>query len=144
MNINENDRLVRNFTLKEMANNKAKEDIKLVLTEKVMRHALMMQELRDFWGKPMTVNSWYRTPSFNASVGGSVNSCHLDGTATDIALGNLTTVERERLIGAWKSICTRYGVIGGVSIYKTFLHFDSNDDPNRFKTGSIFRVSDYR
>lgn len=137
-------RIVKNFSLEEMANNKAKEPVKLILTEKAIRHALMMQELRDFWGKPMTVNSWYRTPTFNASVGGSVNSCHLDGMATDIALGNLTMVERERLIGAWKAICVRYGVIGGVGIYKTFMHFDSNDDPKRFKSGAVFRISDYR
>lgn len=137
-------RIVKNFSLVEMANNQAKEEIKLVLTEKVIRQALMMQGLRDYWGKSMTVNSWYRTKTFNVSVNGSVNSCHLDGMATDIALPGLSDLDRERLIAVWKAICVKCGVIGGVSIYAWGLHFDSNDDPGRFKSGSAFRISDYR
>ena len=39
----------------------------------------MMQELRDWYGKPLNVSSWYRTKSFNKSCNGSKNSAHLDG-----------------------------------------------------------------
>lgn len=137
-------RIVKNFSLKEMSNNLAKEDIKLVLTPEVTRQALMMQELRDWYGKPMEVNSWYRTLGFNNSVGGDPNSCHLDGIAIDIGL-NIIDSERKQFIAVWKSICIRYGVIGGISIYEWGLHFDSNNTPTRYgKTNSEFRITDFR
>lgn len=138
-------RLVKNFTLQEMANNLTKAVIKLLLTPEVVRQALMMQELRDWWGKSMTVNSWYREKEYNDSVGGDPNSCHLDGIATDIALGNLTTAQRSRLISKWREICVKYKVIGGVSIYDWGLHFDSNNDPNRYgHYNPTFRITDFR
>lgn len=138
-------RLVPNFSLAEMTNTLATEDIKLVLTPDVCRHAAMMQELRDYWGRPMTVNSWYRTKSFNAKVGGEKTSCHLDGVATDIALPNLTEPQRTELTTVWKAICIRHGVIGGVSIYRWGIHFDSNNNPVRYgKVNPNFRATDFR
>ena len=138
-------RLVPNFSLEEMCNSQTKQLIKLVLTPAVVKQALMMQELRDWWGKPMTVNSWYREKEFNDSVGGDPNSCHLDGIATDIALGNLTTADRSRLISKWREICVKYKVIGGASIYEWGLHFDSNNDPKRYgHYNTSFRVTDFR
>ena len=38
-------RIVKNFSLKEMSNNEADEDIKLILTPEVVEHAFMMQRL---------------------------------------------------------------------------------------------------
>lgn len=140
-------RLVKNFTLQEMANNLTKAVIKLLLTPEVVRQALMMQELRDWWGKPITVNSWYREKEYNDSVGGDPNSCHLDGIATDIAFEKLTQSQINLLIAVWQSICIRYNVIGGVSIYHWGLHFDSNNDPKRYNgyaPNYKFRITDFR
>ena len=39
-------RIVKNFSLAEMTNKQAKDEIKLVLTPEVVEHAQMMQELR--------------------------------------------------------------------------------------------------
>ena len=60
MSIKVDGKLVENFSISEMANNKAIEDIKLVLTPAVTLHCLMMQELRKWYNKPMTVNLRYR------------------------------------------------------------------------------------
>jgi len=44
----------------------------------------ILQPLRDWYGKPIQVNSWYRSPQVNSAVGGSINSSHLLGEAVDI------------------------------------------------------------
>ena len=95
----------------------------------------------------MAVNSWYREKEFNDSVGGDPNSCHLDGIATDIALEKLTETQINLFISVWQSICIRYNVIGGVSIYHWGLHFDSNNDPKRYNgytPNYKFRITDFR
>lgn len=129
-------RIVKNFSLKEMMNSLADEDVKLVLNPEVVEFAQMMQELRDYYGKPMNVNSWYRTKSFNRKIGGDPSSIHLDGRAADIAV-----TDYENLTIAWKVICQRHGKIGGVNYYPTFMHFDNFEDKFGHKT---FQIRDYR
>lgn len=45
---------------------------------------LVLQPLRDAWGKPLKVNSAYRSLLVNTRVHGSRNSYHLRGLAADI------------------------------------------------------------
>lgn len=132
-------RITKNFTLNEMANNLTKADIKLVLTPEAIEHAFMMQELRDWYGKPLNVSSWYREKAFNKSVGGSSNSAHLDGRATDI--NNIPEPLYDSFKVAWWVICTRRNKIGGVNYYPTFMHFDSYEDKFGHKE---FQIRDYR
>ena len=119
-------RIVPNFSLKEMANTVATDEVKLVLTPEVVEHAQMMQELRDWYGKPMEVSSWYRTPKFNRLVAGASNSAHLDGRATDI--DNIPQELFEAFEIAWQVICSRHNKIGGVEKYSWGMHFDSFSD----------------
>ena len=46
----------------------------------------VLQPLRDYVGKPITINSGYRCPLLNSYVGGSKNSQHKFGEAADIRL----------------------------------------------------------
>jgi len=132
-------RIVKNFSLKEMSNNEADEDIKLILTPEVVEHAQMMQELRDWYGKPLNVSSWYRTATFNKKCGGASNSAHLDGRATDI--NNIPEPLYDSFKVAWWVICTRRNKIGGAELYPWGIHFDSHSD----KFGSTkFRLKDNR
>jgi uncharacterized protein YcbK (DUF882 family) len=134
-------RIVKNFSLKEMSNNEADEDIKLILTPEVVEHAQMMQELRDWYGKPLNVSSWYRTKKYNAEMKprGASNSAHLDGRATDI--NNIPESLYNDFITAWQVICSNHGKIGGVELYPWGMHFDSHSD----KFGSTkFRLKDNR
>jgi peptidase M15-like protein len=49
------------------------------------RHAFNMERLRHRLGdRPIPITSWYRTPSWNAHVGGARGSKHIDAVATDI------------------------------------------------------------
>ena len=44
----------------------------------------LLQQIRDAFGRPVTINSAYRTPTHNKRVGGASNSQHVKGTAADI------------------------------------------------------------
>ncbi|MEI4234740.1 YcbK family protein [Roseovarius sp. D22-M7] len=47
-----------------------------------------LQALRDRLGKPLIVNSAYRSPGHNRAVGGATRSKHMEGTAFDISMAN--------------------------------------------------------
>lgn len=48
----------------------------------------LLDPLRELWGKPIYVNSGYRSPALNKAVGGVANSQHIKGQAADITTGN--------------------------------------------------------
>lgn len=49
----------------------------------------ILQPIRDKKGKPIKINSGYRDPAVNASVGGSTNSDHCRGQAADIEIAGI-------------------------------------------------------
>jgi hypothetical protein len=51
--------------------------------------ARVLQPLRDAIGRPVYINSGYRSKRLNARVGGVPNSRHLQGRAADIHCDNL-------------------------------------------------------
>lgn len=73
--------------------------------------------LRKLIGKPLYINSAYRSPLHNARVGGSPMSEHKNGTSFDISINNLDKYELEKL--AKKVGFTGFGY------YNTFLHVDT-------------------
>lgn len=48
----------------------------------------LLDPLRELWGKPIYVNSGYRSPALNKAVGGVSNSQHRKGQAADITTCN--------------------------------------------------------
>jgi len=48
----------------------------------------VFQKCRDHFGKPLKVNSGYRSAAVNQSVGGALTSQHLNGQALDLDCGN--------------------------------------------------------
>lgn len=83
-----------------------------------------LQELRDLIGKPVIINSAYRTPEYNKKVGGSPNSQHLLGKAADIRVNGLTPKQLA-------NYCEKIG-FGGIGIYKTFVHVDTRQGKARW------------
>lgn len=136
-------RIVKNFSLVEMANNKAKDVTKLLLTPEVVEFARMVQEFRDWYCKPMTVNSWYRTKSFNAACGGSPHSAHLKGTAMDWGISGHTEKQRQNVINKWKAICAEHKVYGKINLYTNGYHLEAFSD-KAYATSVNWRVVDYR
>jgi hypothetical protein len=49
---------------------------------------IVLDPLREAYGKPIYVNSGYRSPRLNLIVGGKSNSQHLRGEAADITTGS--------------------------------------------------------
>jgi len=83
-----------------------------------------LQALRAAWGRPLTVNSGYRSAAHNRKVGGSPKSQHLEGKAFDLALTATTRAardaEREALIRLAKA-----AGFTGIGRYDGFAHVDT-------------------
>lgn len=47
----------------------------------------VFEPLREWYGKPIRINSFYRSPELNKAVGGSNTSQHIKGEAIDIDAG---------------------------------------------------------
>lgn len=88
--------LSRNFSLEELcASNMAKtHNIRNYPTEDKIIVELtalcqqVLQPLREFYRKPISINSGYRSLTLNALVGGVDNSQHTKGQAADINVSN--------------------------------------------------------
>jgi len=48
----------------------------------------VFQPLREWYGKPIKINSFYRSPLLNKAVKGATRSSHLKGEAIDISAGS--------------------------------------------------------
>ena len=84
------------------------------------RLVMVLQTIRDHFGTAVTINSGYRTPQYNAKVGGVAHSQHCYGTAADITVRGqkpaaVAAYARE-LMPDW----------GGVGVYagQGFTHID--------------------
>lgn len=83
--------------------------------------AQKLDRLRDLWGSPIGVTSWYRPPLVNAQVGGVRNSQHITGGAVDIYNYFGDEVEFEQFLDKeWNDRALGYGVLSG----KGFTHLD--------------------
>jgi len=81
-----------------------------------------MQLIRDCLGKPITVNSGYRSPSYNKSIGGASKSRHLLGQACDFTVqGMMPNEVADRLEELIKDSTIKQG---GLGRYDTFTHYD--------------------
>ena len=91
----------KNFNLKEFTksstakklnidNSKVPEYVKNNIKELVYQ---VLQPLRDYIDKPITINSGYRCLKLNAAVGGVPTSQHVQGQAVDIKVDELSSFE---------------------------------------------------
>lgn len=82
------------------------------------RLVMVLETIRAHFGAPVTINSAYRTPEYNAKVGGAAHSQHCYGTAADIVVKGQTPAAvaafARTLMPDW----------GGVGVYKSFTHID--------------------
>ena len=76
-----------------------------------------LQKIRDHFGAPVTINSAYRTATYNKKIGGATNSYHVKGQAFDIVVKGHTPLEVAKY-------AQKLG-IKGIIQYNTFVHIDS-------------------
>lgn len=85
----------------------------------VVKDALKaLQRVRDAANRPLTINSGYRDPAYNASIGGVPNSQHTRGRAFDILIHNS---QEGRDLERIAKDCG-FTAIGR---YDTFIHIDN-------------------
>ena len=78
-----------------------------------------LEQISQEVGYQLQVTSGYRSPEYNARVGGARNSQHVQGNATDIVQTGLTAEQRQAFISA--AIDAGFTAIG---VYPTFTHVD--------------------
>ena len=80
------------------------------------------QVLRNFLGSALLVNSGYRTPAYNAKIGGADKSWHMQAGALDLRAPGW---EPGLLAEVYEGLI-RIGAVldGGLGRYDTFIHID--------------------
>jgi len=114
-------KLSSNFKVKEFACNDGSGAV-LIADELVE----LLQQIRDYFGKPVTINSGYRNNSYNASVGGADGSQHKLGTAADIRVSGKTPKQVASYVE------TLMPNTGGIGIYSSFTHVDVRNTKSRW------------
>lgn len=71
-----------------------------------------------FGGRPVNINSGYRCPAHNQSVGGASASRHMEGDAADLWIDGVAPSD------VYAYAITLIGDEGGVGKYNTFTHID--------------------
>jgi len=122
-------KITKNFSLEEF---KCKDgsDIPNDILPNIIELAKNLQVLRDAIGKPITINSGYRSPKYNVKIGGVKNSQHVKGKASDLRVSGMTPKELALIIeglieqGKMKQ--------GGIGVYPNFVHYDIRNTKARW------------
>lgn len=112
-----------------------KSDTVLIDTELVN----VLEQVREHFGKAVHINSAYRTPAYNISVGGSPRSQHCQGLAADIWIKDTDPIR----IALYLSSLPYFAKRGGIGYYSRaqvtggFVHVDVRTWKSRWisKTG---------
>lgn len=97
----------------------------------------LLQKIRDHFGVAVTINSGYRTSTYNKKVGGATNSQHVKGTAADIVVKGVDPLTVGQYV---EYIMPDHG---GIGVYQTFTHVDVRASRSRWdnRSGSEVVVS---
>lgn len=106
-------KLSANFKVREFACNDGSDPV-FISPELVE----VLQKIREHFGKPVVLNSGFRTASYNKKVGGATYSQHQYGTAADIRISGVSP----KKIAEYAE--TLLPGKGGIGIYSTFVHVD--------------------
>lgn len=82
---------------------------------------VVVQKIREFLAKTVTVNSGWRCPKHNEAIGGAEFSVHLRGGAADLTW---STAKRDLKSEVFRNIIRKIPGIKGIGWGKTFLHID--------------------
>ena len=117
-----NKQLSANFKVKEFACTDGSDPI-FIDTDLVN----VLQKIRTYFGKSVTITSAYRTPTRNKAVGGETYSQHQYGRAADIKVKGIAP--KKVAAYAEKLLPNK----GGIGTYSTFTHVDVRSTKSRWK-----------
>lgn len=112
-------KLSANFKVKEFACKDGSDKV-LVDTELVE----LLQKIRNHFNKSVKITSGFRTTTHNKKVGGTKNSYHLVGMASDIQLKGVHPI----LVAMYAEKLNA----GGIGVYSNFVHVDTRDKKSRW------------
>lgn len=118
-------KLSANFKVGEFACNDGSDTV-LISSELVT----LLQKLRDHFGRPVVINSAYRTAAYNKRVGGAPGSQHIKGRAADIVIAGVTPLE----VAQYAEFLQPKA--GGIGVYQTFTHVDTRASRSRWDSRS--------
>jgi uncharacterized protein YcbK (DUF882 family) len=114
MDTDANEKVGMHFKVKEFA---CKDGSQVVFIDSYL--VSILDILRNKVGKPVIINSGYRTPKRNEEVGGAKYSYHMRGMAADIRVNGMSAKEIANELNA--IIPNECGII----TYKTWVHIDT-------------------
>lgn len=121
LNKNGNEKITNNFAIREFA---CKDGSNTILIDDKL--ATLLQDIRDHFGKPVIINSAYRTEKHNQEVGGTANSYHLYGKAADIQIKGVSPREIAQYAESLG--------VKGIGLYGTFVHVDTRTNKYYWNT----------
>ena len=124
-----NRRLAPDFKVREF---RCKDGTDTVMVDEVL--TVVLQCIREHFGKAVTITSGYRTPAHNAAVGGAKSSQHLLGRAADIRVQGVSVENvaayAESLMPDWGGV-GRYPVKAGRTT--GWVHLDTRAEKARWR-----------
>lgn len=125
-------KLTNNFSKSEF-DCKSGEEMPLDVLENVKLLAIQLQKIREYVGKPIRINSAYRSEAHNEAIGGVKTSQHILGKAADITIDTFTPDEVVSIIENMLTNEMLGGFyIGGLGSYNTFTHVDIREKKARW------------
>ena len=124
--------LSKNFKVSEFKCNDGSDTV--LISDKLVG---LLQNIRNHFGAAVTINSAYRTESYNKKIGGATKSQHVNGTAADIVVKGATPLEVAQYV---EHIMPDSG---GIGVYQSFTHVDVRASRSRWdnRSGSEVVVS---
>ena len=128
-----NKKITNNFVIREFACYDGSDTVKID-----SKLAALLQDIRTHFGKPVTINSAYRTASHNARVGGASNSYHLYGKAADISVSGVSPREVAKYAESLG--------VKGIGLYDNqgFVHVDTRTSKYFWRNNGNNAVSTFR
>ena len=121
--------MTKNFSKEEFDCNDGSE-MPINIYHNMVKVANQLQILRNHLGKPIQINSAWRSEEYNASIGGVKDSQHIMGRAADIVVRDLTSTEVYNTI---EELIEKGEILqGGLGLYDTFVHYDIRGERARW------------